>query len=228
MPLSFDELLAIALSDSLDEEIKMIEKMEKVTPSPRMRFWIWKMKMKSAWRRSGKLLTRCAVLALVFFSAASLCVLTPQDVRATAKDILVFWTREEVTFLFDRNGEHMEAEEELTAVELTYLPEGFAIGNTTDELPFYCHKSWSNNKGQSFTLDCDWILEGGQISFHRHDHVESLIDLDKDNLLFFKSAASDAPHYLCWSENNYFISLAFSANFSDEEILKIAKGITFI
>ncbi len=225
----FDKVLTSALLDKLDEEIKMINQLEKVPPSPRVRQSILNMYEKGNSRLGFSfhpVLKRCAVFALVFLSSTSLALMAAPEVQAKVKNVLMIWSKEAVTFTFD--GKLSNSIDQIKGFDLCYLPEDFSLIDTYTEVPSYFYYEWRNSQENRLILECMLISETTEYGYDQEHGVISPINLDKTDLLFLKSNDPNYPHHITWSENNYLVNLTIPFDMPELEIVKISNNIIFI
>lgn len=226
---NFDELLSAALSDAFDEEIRKIEQLEKVMPSEKLKGVVLSQCKKKRPRTVvyfQHILKRCAVFVLVFFSTASLLMLTAPEVRAAVKEMLTVWTKEAVIFLFEKDSASKNFE--VVEIETEYIPDGFSVSDSDINLPSYYYKEWSNSNQEQIILECVSMSSGGNYGYDQEHGKKVEIALDKDDLLFLKSTDLRYPHHLSWTEKDYFVSLTFPHEFTDKEIIKIVNNTKLI
>ncbi len=229
MPDKFDEMLSAALSECFDEEIKAIEHMEKVQPSAQWKKDVLSLCKKEKARtvfRFRRILGRCAIFVLVFFSSVSLMLLTAPEVQASVKNVLTIWSKEAVTFIFD--GKLSNRITKIKGFDLRYLPEGFSLVDSYVEAPSYFYYEWVNSQEDRLILECMLISETAEYGYDQEHGEISFIDLDKTNLLFLKSNDPNYPHHITWSENNYLVNLTIPFDILETEIVKISNNILFI
>jgi len=221
----FDELLSTALSDCLDEEIKAVDQMEKVQPSPEWKGAVLSLCKKENKRRFHfqRFLKRCAVFVLVFFSSASLLMLTAPEVRGAVQQVILKWTDKALFFNF--NGSSMFSD--VVSVNATFIPSGYVLTDTFDALPDDFSYTWTNNEGQEIYLSCFKISQGAaQLIDNEHGELAD-ISFSAPDIVYIKSNISGYPNYLSWTKDGYSILLETPKEFSEEAIIKIAEGIQF-
>lgn len=226
---NFDDLLSAAFSEAFDEEIKAVEQMKKVKPSKQLKGVVLglckKEKPRAVWHFQSAL-KRCAVFVLVFFSTASLLMLTAPEVRAAVRSVLTVWTKEAVIFFFDKDS--ADKNFEVIGIEAEYIPIGFSVSDAEIDLPSYYYKEWSNLNQERIILECVPISSSGNYGYDQEHGTKEEIALDKDDLLFLKSTDSRYPHHLSWTEKDYLVTLALPYGFMDGEIIKMVENIQFI
>lgn len=222
---NFDELLSTAFSEAFDEEIKAVEQMEKVKPSKQLKGVVLglckKEKPRAVWHFQSAL-KRCAVFVLVFFSTASLLMLTAPEVRAAVHQVFLKWTDKALLFSFEG-----KSTSDAVSVDVSFIPDGYTLTDTFDSLPDMFSYTWTNSEGQEIYLSCLKISSGSaQIIDNEHGQVTE-IPFSAEDVIYMKSNTPEDPNYLAWTKEGYSMSLETPKKFSEETIIKIAEGIQF-
>ncbi len=228
---SFNEVLTLALSDKLDEEIKMINQLEKDPPSPKLRHSI----LKKCQQRSSRLdfyihpvLKRCAIFVLVFFSSVSLMLLTMPEVQAAVQQVILKWTDKALEFKFEGESVFPDA----VSVNVSYLPDGYRLTDSFDSLPDIFDYSWNDHAAWEWQwqicLSGMKISEGASQGIDNEHGDITDIAFSAQDVIYLKSNTPGYPSYLSWTENGYSMLLIIPETFSDEVIIKIAEGVELI
>ena len=220
---NFDDLLSAAFSEAFDEEIKAVEQMKKVKPSKQLKGVVLglckKEKPRAVWHFQSAL-KRCAVFALVFFSTASLLMLTAPEVRAAVQQVILKWTDRALLFSFEG-----KSTSDAVSVDVSFIPDGYTLTDTFDALPEDFSSTWNNGEGQEIYLSCMQISQGAfQAIDNEHGDITD-IAFSAQDVVYIKSNTPDWPSFLTWTQDGYSMLLDCPANFSEEMIIKIAEGI---
>lgn len=227
MPDKFDEMLSAALSACFDEEIKAIEHMEKVQPSAQWKKDVLSLCKKEKARtvfRFRRILGRCAIFVLVFFSSVSLMLLTAPEVQGAVQEVILKWTDKALEFNFEGKSAFLDA----VSVNVSFIPEGYMLTDTFNALPGMFSYTWNNDEGQEIYLSCLKISpESYQGIDNEHGELTNIDFLAKDTV-YIKSNTKGWPNFLSWTQDGYSMLLETPENFSDEAVIKIAEGVKLI
>lgn len=220
---NFDELLTAALSDSLDEEIRSIEQIEKVQPSEKMKGVVLGLckKEKNHSNYFNRVLKRCAVFLLVFFSSVSLILLTAPEVRGAVQQVILTWTEKELVFNFNGKSIFSDA----VSVNISFIPDGYVLVDTFDDLPDLLAYTWTNSREQEIYLSCFKITQGAVQGIDNEHGELSDIAFSAQDVVYIRSNTLGYPNYLSWTKDGYSVLLVVPENFSDEVIIQIAEGV---
>lgn len=224
---NFDEVLASALSDKLDEEIEVINRLEKVSPSPKLRQSVLDMCNKKNSILSScfpSVLKRCAVFALVFFSSVSWLLLTAPEVQGAVQQVILKWTDEALEFKFEGESVFPDA----VSVNVSYLPDGYRLTDSFDSLPDMSNYTWLNNEKQEIYLSCLKISQGASQGIDNEHGTLTDIDFPAKDVVYLKSNTAGYSSLLSWTEEGYSMLLIIPETFSDEAVIKIAEGVELI
>ncbi len=220
---NFDDLLSAAFSEAFDEEIKAVEQMKKVKPSKQLKGVVLglckKEKPRAVWHFQSAL-KRCAVFALVFFSTASLLMLTAPEVRAAVQQVILKWTDRALLFSFEG-----KSTSDAVSVDVSFIPDGYTLTDTFDALPDMFTYTWNNDEGREIYLSCAQISPELNQGIDNEHGTLTDIAFSAQDVVYIKSNTPGWPSFLTWTQDGYSMLLDCPANFSEEMIIKIAEGI---
>ena len=222
---NFDELLSAAFSDAFDEEIREIEQMEKVIPSDKLKgavLGLCKKEKSRVWHFQSAL-KRCAVFVLVFFSTASLLMLTAPEVRAAVQQVILEWTDKALVFKFEG-----KAVSEAVSVDVSYIPDGYTLTDTFDALPDMLSYTWTNDEGQEIYLSCAQISPEMNQGIDNEHGTLTDIAFSAQDVVYIKSNTVGYSSLLSWTEGGYSMLLIIPETFSDETVIKMAEGVEIV
>lgn len=226
---NFDEVLASALLDKLDKEIEVINRLEKVPPSPKLRQSVLDMCNKKNSILSScfpSVLKRCAVFALVFFSSVSWLLLTAPEVQGAVQQVILKWTDEALEFKFEGESVFPDA----VSVNVSFIPDGYMLTDTFDSLPDLLSYTWANinNEEQKIDISCFKISQGASQGIDNEHGELTDIDFEAKDIIYLRSNTVGYPSYLSWTQDGYSMLLIIPETFSDAVIIKIAEGVELI
>ncbi|MCI9455347.1 MAG: DUF4367 domain-containing protein [Oscillospiraceae bacterium] len=220
---NFDDLLSAAFSEAFDEEIKAVEQMKKVKPSKQLKGVVLglckKEKPRAVWHFQSAL-KRCAVFVLVFFSTASLLMLTAPEVRAAVQQVILKWTDRALLFSFEG-----KSTSDAVSVDVSFIPDGYTLTDTFDALPDMFTYTWNNDEGREIYLSCAQISPELNQGIDNEHGTLTDIAFSAQDVVYIKSNTPGWPSFLTWTQDGYSMLLDCPANFSEEMIIKIAEGI---
>lgn len=221
----FDIILAEALEECLDEELKKYDELKLDKPHEFSKEYKKKMRKiaNSVGRKDRiKIYKRIAVRSIVSIAAAFGlvfgCLLTQPEVFAAVKNVF--------RSVFDKYDRYEYVSEELTvenfddSFKLGYVPESYylSLGNYS---PAYIRLTYTNEYDDLFFIY--GIADSLTSSFDNEHSSFETFSADGIEYYYYKSNDEDFYSTLLWYENGYAFSL--NAHLSKEELVKIAENI---
>lgn len=221
----FDIILAEALEECLDEELKRYDEIKLDKPHEFSKEYKRKMRKiaNSVGRKDRiKKYKRIAVRSVISIAAAFGLVfgvlLTQPEVFAAVKNVF--------RSVFDKYDRYEYVGGEITvenfddSFRLGYIPDGYLLSNGVYS-PAYVVLTYE--KGNEI-IEFDYgIADSLSISYDNEHNLFETFTVDKINYYYYISDDKDFCDTLLWYDSGYFFSL--NAQLSKEEFVKIAENI---
>lgn len=221
----FDAVLAEALEECLDKELKKYD--ELALNEPREFSPQYKKKMRKIINSVGRKdritkYKRISIRAVVSIAAAFGLIfgvlLTQPEVYAAVQHV--------IRSVFDKYDKYEYVGEELTvenfddSFRLEYVPEGYYLSeglySSIDVTLFY------TNKTNEITFE--YAIADGLISYYDNEHNSyEILNLNGIEYQYYESNDIDFNNKLIWYEDGYVFSIY--AHLSKEELVKIAENV---
>lgn len=221
----FDAILAEALEECLDEELKKYDEIKLDKPhefSPqykkKMRKIINSVGRKDRIKKHKRIAVRSVISIAAAFGIIFGVLLTQPEVYAAVQNV--------IRSVFDKYDKYEYVGEELTvdnfddSFRLGYVPEGYylSLGNYS---PVYISLTYTNENDKiSFRYG---IADALTASYDNEHNSFETFSVDRIEYYYYKSNDEDFYSTLSWYESGYVFVI--NAHLSKDELVKIAENI---
>lgn len=221
----FDIILAEALEECLDEELKKYDEIKLDKPHEFSKEYKRKMRKiansvgrKDRIKKYKRIAVRSVVSIAAAFGLVFGCLLTQPEVFAAVKNVF--------RSVFDKYDKYEYVSEELTvenfddSFRLGYVPDGYLLSNGIYSPGYVILTYESENEIIEFNYG---IADSLSRNYDNEHNSFEILTIDKIEYYYYKSNDNDFYDSLLWYDSGYSFSL--NAQLSKEEFVKIAENI---